>query len=147
MPKSTKKELPKFAWPEVEVGDWAGEFAQRPSGSIGQHVQPGPPEMSVEFTYLIVGAAVISPRTKMRWPAVVSFCVRTPLTPQRVEAGFMFKSENMPSFNLGLEVTRQQFTEIVWLFSQKLLNTLHFNVGHGAENHWPVKSWGASFEL
>lgn len=147
MPKNTKKELPKFAWPEVEVGDWVGEFAQRPSGSIGQHIQPGPPEMSVEFTYLIVGASVISPRTKMRLPAVVSFWVRTPLTPQRVEAGFMFKSENMPSFNLGLEVTRQQFTEMVWLFSQKLLNNFHFNVVHGAENHWPVKSWGASFQL
>ncbi len=147
MPKNTKKELPKFAWPEVEVGDWTGEFAQRPSGSIGQHIQPGPPEMSVEFTYLIVGAAVISPRTKMRWPAVVSFWVRTPLTPERVEAGFMFKSENMPSFNLGLEVTRQQFTEMVWLFREKLLNGFHFNVGQGADNHWPIKSWGASFEV
>ncbi|NTH06474.1 hypothetical protein [Rhizobium rhizogenes] len=147
MPKSAKKEPTKFAWPEVEVGDWTGEFAKRPSGSIGQHVQPGPPQMSVEFTYLIVGAAVISPRAKMRWPAAVSFWVRTPFTPERVEAGFMFKSENMPSFDLGLEVTRQQFTETVWLFKEKLLNNFHFTVGPGSDNHWPITSWGASFEL
>jgi hypothetical protein len=36
---------------------------------------------------------------------------------------------------------------MVWLFRQKLLNNFHFNVGDGAENHWPIKSWGASFEL
>ncbi|TAV74741.1 hypothetical protein [Rhizobium leguminosarum] len=147
MPKNSKKELPKFVWPEVELGNWAGEFANRPTGSTGHHVQPGPPEGSVEFTYLIVGAAIIAPLTKMRWPAVVSFWVRTPFTPERIEAGFMFKSENMPTFNLGLEVTRAQFTETLWLFKEKLLNNFHFDVGAGSENHWPIKSWGATFEL
>lgn len=147
MPKPAKPEASKIAWPEVEVGHWSGEFAKRPSGSIGQHVQPGPPPMPVEFTYLIVGAVVLSPQAKMRWPAVVSFWVRTPFTPERVEAGFMFKSENMPSFNLGLEVTRQQFTETVWLFREKLLNNFHFTVAQGRDNHWPITSWGASFEL
>lgn len=147
MPKRAKAEASKSAWPEVEVGHWSGEFAKSPSGSIGQHIQPGLPPMSVEFTYLIVGAVVLSPRTKMRWPAAVSFWVRTPFTPERVEAGFMFKSENIPSFNLGLEVTRQQFTETAWLFKEKLLNNLHFTVGQGRDDHWPITSWGASFEL
>jgi hypothetical protein len=55
--------------------------------------------------------------------------------------------ENMPSFNLGLEVARQQFTETVWLFKEKLLNNFHFNVGLGSDNQWPITSWGASFEL
>ncbi|MBB3387031.1 hypothetical protein FHX12_005736 [Rhizobium sp. BK609] len=136
-----------MGWPEVEVGHWSGEFAKRASGSIGQHVQPGPPPMSVEFTYLIVGAVVLTPRTKMRWPAVVSFWVRTPFTPERVEAGCMFKSENMLSFNLGLEVTRRQLTETVWLLREKLLNKFHFTVAQGRDKHWPITSWGATFEL
>ena len=147
MAKRVKAELSKIGWPEVEVGQWSGEFAKRPSGSIGHHVQPGPPPMSVEFTYLIVGAVVLTPQTKMRWPAVVSFWVRTPFTPERVEAGFMFKSDNMPSFNLGLEVTRPQFTETVWLFGEKLLSNFHFTVAQGRDNHWPITSWGATFEL
>ncbi|WP_105435850.1 hypothetical protein [Neorhizobium tomejilense] len=146
MPRKKVTEPAKAKWPDVEAGNWKGEFAKSPSGSIGQHVQPGPPQMSVEFTYLIGGAVVISP-SKIEWPAVVSFWVRTPMTPEKVEAGFIFRSENMPSFNLGLEVTRPQFTEIMWLFREKMLNNFHFTVVAGSDNHWPITAWGASFEL
>lgn len=146
MPRKKRLEPVKYDWPEVEAGNWKGEFAKRPSGSIGHHVQPGPPQMSVEFTYLICGAVITSP-AKMEWPAAISLWVRTPLTPERIEAGFIFRSENMPSFNLGLEVTRPQFTEMLWLFKEKMLTNFHFTVGQEANDHWSITAWGASFEL
>ncbi|MBB4349285.1 hypothetical protein GGE35_002947 [Rhizobium cellulosilyticum] len=146
MPRKKVGEPATTKWPEAEPGNWKGEFAKRPSGSIGHHVQPGPPQMSVEFTYLICGAVVISP-AKMEWPAVISFWVRTPFTPERIEAGFIFRSGNMPSFNLGLEVTRPQFTEMLWLFKEKMLTNFHFTVAQGANDHRPITAWGASFEL
>lgn len=80
-----------------------------PPGNIGQYIQ-GLPIIVLEFTYLIVGAVVISPISKFRWPAVVSFWVRTALAHERVEAGVMFKSDEIPSVNVSFEVTRQQFT-------------------------------------
>ncbi|MFK3851589.1 hypothetical protein ACI2J5_18965 [Agrobacterium pusense] len=147
MLRGKQKPRHAFALPEIEVGDWHGEFAGTPSGNIGQHTQPGPPITVVEFTYLILGAVVISPISKLRWPAVVSFWVRTALTPEREEAGFMFKSNQIPSVNVSFEVTRQQFTETCWLFREKLLKDFHFRIGPGADNHWPLESWGASFRL
>ncbi|ASY62566.1 hypothetical protein SJ05684_c11100 [Sinorhizobium sojae CCBAU 05684] len=49
--------------------------------------------------------------------------------------------------NVSFEVTRQQFTETCWLFREKLLNDFHFRIGPGTDNHWPLESWGASFQL
>lgn len=147
MPRGKQKPGREFALPAIEVGDWHGEFAGPPSGNIGQHVQPGPPIMLVEFTYLMLGAVVISPISKFRWPAVVSFWARTALTSERVEAGLMFKSDEIPSVNVSFEVTRQQFTETCWLFREELLKDFHFRVGPGTDNHWPLESWGASFRL
>ncbi|APO77945.1 hypothetical protein AM571_PC00204 (plasmid) [Rhizobium etli 8C-3] len=103
--------------------------------------------MVVEFTYLILGAVVISPISKFQWPAAVCFWVRTPLTPERVEAGLMFKSDEIPSVHVSFEVTRQQFTETCWLFREKLLKDFHFRIGPGTDDHWPLESWGASFLL
>ncbi|RVG88443.1 hypothetical protein CN221_27295 [Sinorhizobium meliloti] len=147
MPGGKQKRRSGFTLPEIEVGDWHGEFAGPPSGNIGQHIQPGPPIMVVEFTYLILGAVVISPISKFRWPAIVSFWVRTALAPERVEAGLMFKSDQVPSVNVSFEVTRQQFTETCWLFREKLLKDFHFRIGPGTDNHWPLENWGASFRL
>ena len=43
MPRGKQKPRHVFGFPEIEVGDWHGEFAGAPSGNIGQHIQPGPP--------------------------------------------------------------------------------------------------------
>ncbi|MBA1343942.1 hypothetical protein [Rhizobium sp. WYCCWR 11146] len=147
MPRGKPKPRPVVGLPEIEVGDWHGEFAGPPSGNIGQHIQPGPPTMVVEFTYLLVGAVVVSPISRFRWPAVVSFWVRTALTPERIEAGLIFKSREIPSVNVSFEVTRDQFTETCWLFKEKLLKDFHFRIGPGTDNHWPLESWGANFQL
>lgn len=96
MPRGKQKTSHVFHLPEIEVGDWHGEFAGAPSGNIGQHIQPGPPIMVVEFTYLILGAVVISPISKFRWPAVVSFWVRTVLTPKREEMKLGSRSFGQP---------------------------------------------------
>ncbi|MGO7164495.1 hypothetical protein ACCS78_35930 [Rhizobium johnstonii] len=69
------------------------------------------------------------------------------LTPKRVEAGFMFESDQIPSVNVSFEVTRQQFTQTCWLFREKLLKDFHFRIGPGTDNHWPLESWGAGFRL
>ncbi|ANM09227.1 MULTISPECIES: hypothetical protein [unclassified Rhizobium] len=147
MPQGKPKPRLAVAFPEIEVGDWRGEFAGPPNGNIGQHIQPGPPIKVVEFTYLLAGAVVISPISKFHWPAVVSFWVRTPLTPERVEAGFMFKSDEIPSVNVSFDVTREQFSEVCWLFREKLLKNFHFRIGPGTDNHWPLQNWGATFGL
>ena len=73
MPRGKRKPPRVGASPEIEVGDWRGEFAGSPSGNIGQHIQPWPPITVVESTYLLVGGVVVSPISKFRWPAVVSF--------------------------------------------------------------------------
>lgn len=102
--------------------------------------------MSVEFTYLMAGAVIIAPN-KVEWPAVVSFWVRTPLTPERIEAGFVFQCGNSPSLSLGLEVTRSQFTDVMWLLREKIMKDFHFTVSPGSDDHWPIIAWGASFVL
>ena len=56
MPRGKSKPRRAFVLPEIEVGDWLGEFAGPPSGNIGQHLQPGPSIKVVEFTYLLLGA-------------------------------------------------------------------------------------------
>lgn len=38
MPREKSKPRLAFALPEIEVGDWHGEFAGSPSGKIGQHI-------------------------------------------------------------------------------------------------------------
>lgn len=147
MPKGSRSHRPKFTWPDIEIGSWSGEFAGSPSGSIGQNVQPGPPVTTIEFTYLFVGAAVVSPVSRFRWPAIVAFSVPTSLKPASDDAGFMFRSQNLPSLNLSFEITRHQYSDICWLFREKRLRDFHFTVLPGKNNHWPLKVWGAGFEL
>jgi hypothetical protein len=147
MPKGNRKQRPRLIWPDIEIGDWSGEFAGSPSGSIGQSVQPGPPLTTIEFTYLIVGASVVSPVSKFRWPAIVAFWVPTILKPPSDDVGSMFKSHDLPSLNLSFEITRNQYSDICWMFREKLLKDFHFSVLPQSDSQWLLKSWGAGFEL
>ncbi len=148
MPRKKQAAGGGFIWPEIEIGGWRGEFTPTPNGSIGQTVQPGPPRRSVEFTYLIIGASVVMPVSKFRWPAVVTFFVPTPMKPDRPDAGFMFRPDRLPSLNLGFEIAREQYSDICWLFREKRLNEFHFTVEDAtSDKGWPLKSWGASFQL
>jgi hypothetical protein len=136
-----------FQLPAVEIGAWSGEFAGVPRGSTGQVVQPGPPLLSVEFTYIVVGASVVSPISRFRWPAIVTFMVPTPMKTDLTEAGFLFRSERSPTLNLSLEVTRLQFSDLCVHFHEKRLQDFHFTVEPEVDRHWPLHSWGAAFEL
>lgn len=141
---STRKKAGGFSLPAIVAGGWIGELAGTPSVHFGQSVQPGPPRQSVEFSYLIVGAALLPPDKKFRWPGVVMFWAPTPLKSDSSDAGLMFRAEPDPfSFlHLSLEVTRPQFSDVLRLFESRRVNEFYFTIEDEVEGSWPIRSWG-----
>lgn len=77
--------------------------------SFGQVVQDGPPRRSVEFTYMIMPAALTMPEARFTWPGVIMIMTPTPMKTEFLDAGYLFQAEHAPSLSLSLEVTRNQF--------------------------------------
>lgn len=58
--------------------------------------------------------------------------------------GHLFKAEHLPSLHLSLQVTRGQFSDMLRMLEAKRLKDIHFTVEDGANDSWPVFSWGMS---
>jgi hypothetical protein len=128
--------------PPVVAGEWQGEIVGAPGINFGQVVQPGPPRQSVEFTYIILPAALMMPKTRFRWPGVVMIMAPTPMKTEFPDAGTLFQSEGLPSLSLSLEVTRAQFSDMLPRIEARRFKEFHFTVEEEGEGSWPVRSWG-----
>lgn len=148
MRRSSQSKSKGFKLPDVEIGSWKARFIGTPRGSIGQLVQQAAKQTSVELTYLVLAAEAEAPTSRHIWPAVATFWVPTIMKTDVSDAGVLFRTDELPSLGLSLEVTRTQFSDICWLLKARRLSAFHFTVLEPtADNRWPLKSWGASFEL
>ena len=98
----SSKKGSSFQLPEVKAGDWRGEIVGSCTVNFGQVVQEGPPRQSVEFTYIILPAALIMPEPRFTWPGVIMIMNPTPMKTAFPDAGALFKSGELPSLSLSL---------------------------------------------
>jgi len=143
----SSKNRPSFQLPEVRAGDWRGEIVGSCTVNFGQVVQEGPPRQSVEFTYIILPAALIMSVPRFTWPGVIMIMTPTPMKTAFPDAGTLFKSGELPSLSLSLEVTRDQFSDMLRMLEAKRLKEFHFTVEEGTGDSWPIRSWGMAATL
>ncbi|MEE4013465.1 hypothetical protein V1T76_15440 [Roseibium sp. FZY0029] len=127
---------------KAEPGHWKGEVIGISSVYFGQEVQDGPPRQSVEFSYVILSAALKHHDADEIWPATIAVVAPTPLKPEVQDAGFFHQTANFPLLNLELNVTRPQFSDLVRSFENGIPKNLHFTVEKKADGLWPIRSWG-----
>ncbi|MBB3399690.1 hypothetical protein [Rhizobium sp. BK060] len=140
MPRAKKSR--SFKLPEVRLGNWRGEIVGGCTVSFGQIVQDGPPRQSVELTYMIVPAALTMPEPHFTWPGIIMIMTPTPMKTEFPDAGSLFKSRELPSLSLSLEVTRDQFSDMLRMMEARHLKDFHFTVEDGSDDSWPIHSWG-----
>ncbi|WP_292134868.1 hypothetical protein [Mesorhizobium sp.] len=129
--------------PPLVAGEWRGEIVGSANVNFGQIVQPGPPRQSVEFTYVIQAASLIMPNTAFRWPGIVMIMAPTPMKKEHPDAGVLFATAELPSLSLSLDVTREQFSDMLPRLEAHRFKDFHFTVEEkDAEGRWPVRSWG-----
>lgn len=79
--------------PPIVAGEWRGEIVGAPGINFGQVVQPGPPRQSVEFTYIILRAALRMSNSAFTWPGVVMIMAPTPMKTEVLDAGALFQTD------------------------------------------------------
>lgn len=100
---------------------------------------------SVEFSYIVMPAAFTSPDARFTWPGVVLIFAPTPMKPEPSDAGLLLRAKHFPSLNLALQVTREQFSNMLRMLEANRLKELHFTVeAERKSGSWPVHSWGMS---
>ncbi|MET3794692.1 hypothetical protein [Aquamicrobium terrae] len=127
MPKSKGKK-PAIMLPDIKPGNWRGEILGSRTVNFGQVVQPGPPRQSVEFTYMIMPAAITMPEARFTWLGVIMIMTPTPMKTEFPDAGCLFKAKHLPPLHLSLEVTRGQFSDMLRMLETKRLRNFHFTL-------------------
>jgi len=92
-------------------------------------------------------AAFAMPEARFIWPGVIMVMTPTPMKTEFPDTGFLFKAEHLPSLHLSLEVTREQFSDMLRILESKRLKSFHFTVEDKVDKSWPVFSWGMSASL
>lgn len=138
----------KFQLPPIVPGNWRGEIVGLGSVNLGQVVQPGPPRQSVEFSYIILPASLLMPTPQFRWPGVVMIMAPTPMKTTFTDAGELFPGKGLPSLHLSLQVTREQFSDMLRQLEARRIKDFQFTVEAGSEGDvWAVHSWGMGLTL
>jgi hypothetical protein len=140
MPTNRKEE--RFAFPGIKPGSWRGEILDRGTVNFGQVVQAGPPRQAVEFSFMVVPASFTMPDPSFTWPGIVMIGAPTPLKPECLNAGDLFKSDRLPTLTLSLDVTRAQFSDMLRMLEANALKNFHFTHEEEGDGTWPVLSWG-----
>jgi hypothetical protein len=70
----------------------------------------------------------------------------TPMKTEFPDAGSLFNGDQVPALHLSLQVTREQFSDLIRLFEAGRLKSFYFSVEEGTGGAWPVRSWGMSTE-
>jgi hypothetical protein len=94
MPKA-KSKRPRFELPSVRPGYWRGEILGGCALNFGQVVQPGRPRQSVEFTYMVIPAAVTMHEPHFTWPGIIMMMVPAPMKTEFLDAGHLFRVERL----------------------------------------------------
>ena len=66
----------------------------------------------------------------------------TPMKTISSHAGRLLSAKRLLSLTLALEVTRDQFSDMLRMFEANKLRDLHFTVEDEVDGSWPVHSWG-----
>jgi|SRR5690606_25810092 len=132
--------------PPIVAGEWHAKIVGAPGINFGQVVQPGPPHQSVEFTYSILPATLITLNTAFMWPGVVMIMAPTPMKTEFPDTGALFQASRLPSLSLSLQVTRAQFSDMLPRIEARRFKDFHFTVEEEVEGSWPVRSWGMGAE-
>lgn len=136
-----------FKVPKIIAGEWQGEIAGTYRVNYGQSVQPGPPKLAVEFSYVMLPSLLRMKDAKFTWPSVTSIFAPTPMKPSDDEAGFLMLAPGMPSLTVSLNVTREQFSDIVRALENGRLRHFRFRTTDEVEGAWPLDSWDFSMEI
>lgn len=134
-------QLPPITW-RMEGGD-----RRQGSANVGQVVQHEPSRRSVEFSYVILPALLDMASPKFQWPSTVMIFAPTPMKAVYEDAGSLINASHMPMLTLTLDVTREQFSDILRLHESGGLQTFHFTVKAqrgDAPHSWPIQGWGMS---
>jgi len=137
-----RKEAHKFEAAGHQARQLAGELLGSCSVNFGQVVQSGPPPQAVEFTYIIVPAALSIEDVQFIWPSVIMIMTPTPMKTEFPDAGVLFKVDHSPCLSLSLEVTRHQFSDMLRMLEGKRLKSFHFTTVDETDGSWPIHSWG-----
>ena len=122
-------------------GDWSGEILGECSVHFGQIFQQGPPRKSVELSYVILPAALITSKLRFVWPGIIMLVAPTPMRRQSSDGGRLLRAENVPSLCLSLEATRHQFSDVLRMVEAKRVKTLYLTVEEGTKGSCPIYSW------
>jgi hypothetical protein len=133
--------------PAVLAGSWKGEIAGKPHAHFGQQTQPGKPPRSVEFSYTMLPVTLTMPDNSFTWPGALFI-----MAPHRIEkrlerAGTLFSGSQLPALVLSLNVTRAQYSDLLWMIVTKKFGPLDFTVEERVGNSWPIRSWGMATSL
>jgi len=140
---TAQRKSSRLQLPAIVAGEWRGEIVGSANVNFGQVVQPGPPRQSVEFTYVILAASLIMPNKAFRWPGTVMIMAPIPMKTEHPDAGVLFETAELPSLNLSLYVSREQFSDMLPRLEAHRLKDFHFTVEEkDAEGRWAVRSWG-----
>lgn len=147
MPR-TKHKSEGFKLSDIVPGSWKGELIGGASINFGQVVQPGEPRQAVEFSYCITAVALAMPDGKFRWPGVLMLIAPTPMKTAKTDAGILLRAHKLPSLSLSLDVTREQFSDMLRHIEASRLKHFHFTVEDaGNDGRWPIHSWGMTVEI
>jgi hypothetical protein len=101
----------------------------------------------VEFSYMMLPVTLTMPDNPFTWPGAL-FIMAPPRIEQRLErAGTLFSGSQLPALVLSLNVTRPQYSDLLWMIVTKRLGALDFTVEEGVGNSWPIRSWGMASSL
>jgi hypothetical protein len=139
VPRITKRR-PFLNPPEVRPGNWQGEIIAGGTINFGQAVQHG--RRSVEISYLIIPAIFTPQEARFTWPGVIMIFAPTPMKAMPLHAGHLLSAKCLLSLSLSLEVTRDQFSDMLRMFEANKRKDVHFTVEDQVDGSWPVHSWG-----
>ena len=104
------------ASPVAGPGNWRGEILGGGTFNFGQVVQHNPGRQSVEFSYLVISAIFTPPEKQFTWPGVVLIFAPTPMKSVHPDAGRLLSAKRLLSLGFSLEVTRDQFSDLLRMF-------------------------------
>jgi hypothetical protein len=100
----------------------------------------------VEFSYLAMPAIFTPQEARFTWPRVVLIFAPTPMKTVSPHAGLLHGAKRLLSLSLSLNVTRDQFSDMLRMSEANKLRDLHFTVEDGSGGSWPVHSWGVQIK-
>ena len=144
---NSRKRSSRLEFPAIATGSWKGEIAGRPLAHFGQQTQPGKPPRSVEFSYMMLPVTLAMPDNAFTWPGALIIMAPPSIGRQLQGAGTLFSGSQLPALVLPLNVTRPQYSDMLWMIATKGFRNFDFTVEERVGNSWPIRSRGMATSL